>query len=182
MKKFVFVIGNPMVGKSTICSLLSKSERYVHIGLGAMIRSNKRYESEIAKFLAQGQLIPSEMMFEILNEALTKKTEDAIYLLDGFPRSQNCLAIWRSMDMPEPYRVLYLTASVDVLHARRVKRELDESRSDDKRSIFERRLALFDVDTMPVLDIFKHMTLTVASDRDAYEIVKEIEQKLKCCL
>ncbi len=175
----MFVIGSPLTGKSTVCGLLSsKSDRFIHIGLGALIRSNKLYESNIAKFLVQGQLIPCELMFKILSDSLANRTEDGIYLLDGFPRSLNCLGIWRKMNMPEPFKVLYFTASMDVLNTRRFKRELDESRSDDKRSIFEKRLAIFDVETMPVLDVFKDVVVTVASDRDLCDIIKDVEQIL----
>ena len=81
--------------------------------------------------------------------------------------------------MPAPFKILHFKANVDVLRARRFKRVLDQSRSDDECSIFEKRLTLFDVETIPVLDVIKDVLVSVDSDRDLHEIVTDVEQILK---
>ena len=109
--------GCPLAGKSSLCRELGKYARFRHIGVGDCIHANVKYAREIQKHLALGELIPDGMCFEILREALNGwHGEDIIYLIDGFPRSQNSLEIWRENGMPNPLFVLHLYTNMRKLY------------------------------------------------------------------
>ena len=159
-----------MVGKSTLCAKLSEDPRFRHIALGGFIRKNERYREEIAAHLSRGELIPTEMSLAILGEALALVEADIIYLIDGFPRSLNCLDMWRSMDREDPEIVLHLSARTSTLYARRVVREEIECRGDDRRDIFEKRLEVYKNETMPVLQMLKSVVRIDANGDVGYMV------------
>ena len=175
---FVFVVGSPMCGKSTLCRELGKMARYRYVGVGDLIRSNTKYAEDIQRHLSMGELIPDSMCFEILSEELKgwSKETNIVFLLDGFPRSLSSLAIWRKNDMPEPIFVLHLYASMETLLQRRGIRELKERRCDDEVSIFQKRLTSFNTATSLVIDHFGPRVIQMKSDLNADSIRQEVVQ------
>ncbi len=173
---FVFVIGSPMAGKSSLCRELGKYARFRYVGVGELIRANTKYAEDIEKHLRLGQLIPDSMCFEILREELKGWTEEKniIFLIDGFPRSLSSLKIWRENGMPEPLLVLHLYADMDTLLKRRGRRELTEHRCDDKLSIFLNRIESFETATSAVIKHFGPLVVKMKSNLELNSIREEV--------
>ncbi len=173
---FVFVIGSPMVGKSTLCRELGKYARFRYVGVGELIRSNTKYAEDIEKHLRMGELIPDSMCFEIIREELKgwAKEKNIVFLVDGFPRSLPSLEIWRKNDMPEPLLVLHLYANMETLLQRRGIRELKEGRCDDTVSIFHKRMDSFHSATSLVIEYFGPLVIHIKSDLNLDSIREEV--------
>ena len=88
----VIVLGPPGSGKGTQVSRFASKRHLPHISTGDILRQIKAdaanpRSAEIARFIDNGQLVPKEIMLELVADRL--KSEDCAngFVLDGFPRT-----------------------------------------------------------------------------------------------
>ncbi len=91
MKKVFIFLGPPGSGKGTQTSRLADKLSIPHIDTGSLLRKNIQDNTEygiIAKsYIDKGQLVPLEVVSNIIKDRLTKDDCSQGYILDGFPRS-----------------------------------------------------------------------------------------------
>jgi adenylate kinase len=80
------LLGAPGAGKGTQAKLISKKYSLVHLSTGDMFREAE-VGSAIADFLAQGKLVPDELVINMVRERLKRNDVKNGFLLDGFPRT-----------------------------------------------------------------------------------------------
>ena len=89
-KAFIF-LGPPGCGKGTQTDLLSKELNLPHIDTGALLRKNIKDGTQIgvvAKgYIDKGQLVPIEVVSEVIKNRLMEDDCKSGYILDGYPRS-----------------------------------------------------------------------------------------------
>ena len=87
MKNIIF-LAPPAAGKGTISSALSEKYGYIHVSTGNLLRNvkEKNLASRISSLLKTGNLLPNEIIYEILDNYI-KEIKDKPFVLDGFPRS-----------------------------------------------------------------------------------------------
>lgn len=103
MKKVFIFLGPPGSGKGTQTSRLADKLSIPHIDTGSLLRKSIQDGTEqgiIAKsFIDKGQLVPVEVVSNIIKERLLKKDCAEGYILDGFPRSiEQAKALEKIMD------------------------------------------------------------------------------------
>ena len=88
----VIVLGAPGSGKGTQVTKLAEKWQLPHISTGDILRQIKSdttnpRSAEIAGYMNNGQLVPTEIILELVAERL--KQEDCMngFVLDGFPRT-----------------------------------------------------------------------------------------------
>jgi adenylate kinase len=87
---FVF-LGPPGVGKGTQAARLAKARGIAHISTGEMFRDAVARGTDVGKkangYMVAGNLVPDELVIQIVCERL--QLEDALkgFILDGFPRT-----------------------------------------------------------------------------------------------
>lgn len=85
------VIGPPGVGKGTYAEILSKKYGIPKISSGDLFHKAIRDETplgkEIKDYVSQGELVPDEIVIELIKERLQRHDCDDGFLLDGFPRT-----------------------------------------------------------------------------------------------
>jgi adenylate kinase len=85
--------GAPGVGKGTQAKLLSSSYKIPQISTGDMLRAAVKSGSELGKkaeeIMAQGQLVPDEIMLKLIEERIQMEDCAEGFILDGFPRTLN---------------------------------------------------------------------------------------------
>ena len=84
--------GPPGVGKGTISKLLEEKFGYKHISTGDIFRDEIRSGSELGQkikaIIEAGELVPDEIVFEIVKKMLDKLfKEHKVVILDGYPRT-----------------------------------------------------------------------------------------------
>ena len=88
--KIIF-LGAPGAGKGTQAELVSKRLGIPTISTGAIIREALKAGTEMGtkakKFIEAGQLVPDEVVIEIVKERLAKSDCKDGFILDGFPRT-----------------------------------------------------------------------------------------------
>jgi adenylate kinase len=86
------VLGRQGAGKGTQCVRLSRHYVVPHISTGDMLRAAVKAGTELGRqageIMADGQLVPDELMVGIVRERLSEDdTTQRGYILDGFPRT-----------------------------------------------------------------------------------------------
>lgn len=75
-------------GKGTQAQIISEKLKIPHISSGDLLRSTKgKLKEEIDSYINKGNMIPNELMLEILKERLSKKDCEKGYILEGYPRN-----------------------------------------------------------------------------------------------
>lgn len=91
MKREMIFLGPPACGKGTQTNRLAEYFNLPHVDTGSLLRAEIKSESEngkIAKqYIDKGQLVPVELVANIIKDRLAQKDCEEGYILDGFPRS-----------------------------------------------------------------------------------------------
>lgn len=89
--KWTFAIGAPGSGKGTISNWIVRDFGLKHVSSGDLLRQNINEGTPLGKeakaFMDKGELVPDEVMVNLVSSEL-KKLGEISWLLDGFPRTQ----------------------------------------------------------------------------------------------
>ncbi|WP_462218388.1 nucleoside monophosphate kinase [Mycoplasmoides genitalium] len=92
--KFI-ILGPPGAGKGTVCKLLSKTTKLVHIASGDLFREAIKNQSavgrKIAAIISQGGYVDDATTNQLVYEYITTNPLPNGFILDGYPRTENQL-------------------------------------------------------------------------------------------
>jgi adenylate kinase len=172
----LLLIGPPGSGKGTQGQLLSDRFGLVHIAAGDLLRAEVEAGTPIGKqvteYLDSGELVPDQIIIDLLMPVVIKAVADRGYVLDGFPRSVGQALVARGMAEEAgatPDAVIYLEASSDELVRRIHERAKIEGRSDDTEEVIQNRLAVFDEATKPLIEYYRARGLLRVVDANQSE-------------
>lgn len=87
----IILLGPPGAGKGTQSQFIIDKFKIPQISTGDILRENVRNKTEIglkAKYyMDKGELVPDDIMVEIVKERVSKEDCKNGYILDGFPRT-----------------------------------------------------------------------------------------------
>ena len=91
MKKVFIFLGPPGCGKGTQTTRLSQKLDIPHVDTGSLLRKNIQdntpFGIEAKKYIDKGQLVPIEVVQNIIKDRIKKDDCKDGFILDGFPRS-----------------------------------------------------------------------------------------------
>jgi len=136
--------------------------------VGALLRAEIARGSEVGQHLDRlirsGQIVPVESTLQLLQNCFNSRTSSSgAYLIDDWPRALDQAKAFEKR-IAQVTRVVYLRAEPETLRTRAT--EMDNDR-------FERRMALFNTQTLPVVDYFAHRGVVDTID---IEMAKDPEQ------
>jgi adenylate kinase len=162
----VVLIGAPGSGKGTQGQRLAARLGMRHIATGDVLRKEVLDGTElgdrVAGYLDRGELVPDEVIIDLVLRMVTDAASHEGYLLDGFPRSVEQAKRIRAALAEIGIRAdaaIYLDAHRDVLVQRLLDRAHTEGRSDDTAEVIANRLQVFDDDTRPLVDYYRERGL-----------------------
>ncbi len=89
--RHIVLLGPPGAGKGTQAGTLAKELGYAHLSTGDLLRSEVAAGTPLGRaadgYMRAGQLVPDELVLEILRGRLRRPDAEAGFLLDGFPRT-----------------------------------------------------------------------------------------------
>ncbi len=89
----LILLGPPGAGKGTQAKLLFEKFNVPHISTGDILRDEMRAGSKLGvrveQFVKSGELVPDEIVIEVVAKRLEKDDAQAGFILDGFPRTVN---------------------------------------------------------------------------------------------
>jgi len=87
----LILLGAPGAGKGTIAKLLSDYDGSVQISTGDILRKAVREGTELGMkakaYMDSGDLVPDELIMDIMESRMQEKDCEKGFLLDGFPRT-----------------------------------------------------------------------------------------------
>jgi adenylate kinase len=109
----LILVGPPGSGKGTQAKLLSSRLGLVHIGTGDILREAGRQNTPLGQvalpYMRSGQLVPDDLVNEIVAEHFRRENRPERFVMDGYPRT---LAQAISFDQVLRQQFLDLTAVV----------------------------------------------------------------------
>ncbi|MHB1286953.1 MAG: adenylate kinase [Leptospirales bacterium] len=190
MFPFVVVfIGPPGVGKGTQASLLSEEYGMPKFATGDLLRESLRNKTplglEAKKYMDSGQLVPDQLVLDLIRDRILVLPKGTGFILDGFPRTISqaraldeilkglCHTVNLALDfkMDEEARILRLTGrrlcpqcqkTYHIVFAPPKKDLLCDvcaipliQRTDDNEDVIRQRSAVYWEATNPLLDYYR---------------------------
>lgn len=85
------LLGAPGAGKGTQAVFLKERHGLAHISTGDILRHNLKQGTplglEAKKYMDKGELVPDELVMQMIGERLDSMRPDEGFMLDGFPRT-----------------------------------------------------------------------------------------------
>jgi len=158
------LLGPPGAGKGTQSQLMVAKYGIVQLSTGDMLRAAAAAGSTVglrAKALMdRGDLVPDDIMIEIIDERLDRPEAANGFILDGFPRTvAQAEALERLLDE----KGLSLDAVIEiVVDDERLQSRIENrirqtggARADDTVETLKRRLAVYHAQTAPVVEYYR---------------------------
>jgi adenylate kinase len=184
----VLFLGLQGSGKGTQGKRLADEYGLAYIGTGDMLRAAVAMGSGLGKrvqpILESGALVPDDLMIELIADRISN--DDALdgFVLDGFPRTYAQAEALDRM-LSDLNRDLTVVFELQVPHAvavERLRRRAGEAgRSDDTPAAIERRIALYNTETAPLLEHYRARgrLIGIHGDRSVNEVFREIQDALE---
>lgn len=160
----VVLLGPPGAGKGTQAQKLSEKLGIPHISTGELFRSNiengTKLGLEAKRYLDAGDLVPSELTNQLVDDRLSDPDAANGFILDGFPRStEQAKALHdmlgrRGTDIDA---VLEFRVSEDEL----LQRLKGRGRADDTEEVILNRMKIYRDETAPLLEYYRDQLKTV---------------------
>lgn len=178
----IFVLGGPGCGKGTQCDKIVEKYGYTHLSSGDLLREEVSSGSERGKALnaimEKGDLVPLEVVLDLLAEAMLKKVSDSKgFLIDGYPREQAQGVQFEDSILPCT-KVLYFEVPDEIMVERLLNRAKTSGRVDDNEETIKKRLATFHKHSEPVIEFYKDKCSTIVALGSPVEVFGEVEKAL----
>ena len=162
----IIIFGAPGSGKGTQSTLIKEKYNLLHLSTGELLREEIAADTELGRvadsYISKGQLVPDEMIVEILDKAIEEKEKRGNnngIILDGFPRTvaqAEALEKLIKKHNKDITVLLDLAVNEDELIERLVNRGKTSGRSDDNPDTIKKRLEVYHEKTKPVNDYYKN--------------------------
>jgi adenylate kinase len=168
----LLLVAPPGAGKGTQAERLAAHYSIAHLSSGDLLRKEVAAGTPIgrvaADYLARGDLVPDELVIEMLTGPVLKAASAGGYILDGFPRTlhqaEEAYEVAKRLEGIELQAVVHLEVSRRELRRRLFDRAHREGRSDDTQAVISHRIELYDAETAPLLGYYGERGLVIDID------------------
>ena len=179
----IVLLGAPGSGKGTQAALMVERLGIPHISTGVLLRNAAKRGTELglkAKALIdRGELVPDEIMSDMIEERLGMEDVANGFILDGYPRN---LAQAKALDRTlgqlghTTNEAIQIDVDPDQIIRRIAKRAKEEGRADDCEEVVRNRMRVYHEQTAPVIDYYagKGLLTHVLGDGAVEEVLERI--------
>lgn len=160
----VVLLGPPGAGKGTQAEKLAEKLGIPHISTGELFRSNiqegTKLGVEAKRYLDAGDLVPSSLTNELVDDRLNDPDAANGFILDGYPRSvEQAKTLHEMLERrgTDIDAVVEFRVSEDELLTRLTGR----GRADDTEEVIRNRMKVYREETAPLLDYYSDELKTV---------------------
>ena len=202
------LLGAPGAGKGTQAQRLVAEFGVAHISTGDLLRAAVKGGTELGvqakKYMDAGELVPDQLVIDLVKERLAADDAQKGFILDGFPRN-TAQAVTLDSELAAMGRSLDCALLVDVpgdviigrLSSRRTCRDCGYTgtasdavcptcggemyqRDDDKPETIKNRLDVYEKNTSPLVEYYRGQNIlkVVDGDRDADIVYNEVKDVL----
>jgi adenylate kinase len=204
----IVLLGAPGAGKGTQGQKLVEEFGIAHISTGDLLRAAVKAQSELGKqakaYMDAGQLVPDQLVIDLVKERLAEPDAQKGFMLDGFPRN---IAQAETLDgelkdmgveldaallVDVPFDVIVnrlssrrtcracgYTAGPEVTVCPRCGGEMYQ-RDDDNEATVRNRLEVYEKSTSPLIDYYRgsESLVSINGDRDPDEVYADVKKAL----
>lgn len=204
----IVLLGAPGAGKGTQAQRLVADYGVAHISTGDLLRAAVKAQSELGvaakKYMDAGELVPDQLVIDLVKERLAADDAQKGFILDGFPRNTTqavtldteLAAMGRELDgallVDVPAAVI-----IDRLSSRRTCRDCGYTagpdttvcpscagemyqRDDDKPETIKNRLDVYEKNTSPLVEYYRGQGIlkVVDGNRDIDLVYTDVKAEL----
>ena len=204
----IVLLGAPGAGKGTQAQRLVADFGVAHISTGDLLRAAVKAQSELGvaakKYMDAGELVPDQLVIDLVKERLAADDAQKGFILDGFPRNTvqavtldtELSAMGRELDgallVDVPAEVI-----IDRLSSRRTCRDCGYTagpdidvcpscggemyqRDDDKPETIKNRLDVYEKNTSPLVEYYRGQGIlkVVDGNRSVDEVFADVKEAL----
>jgi len=158
----LLIIGPQGSGKGTQGVRVAEALGIPAVSTGDVFRANVKDGTELGlkvkAIIDAGDLVPDELTGEIVRDRLAQPDAAAGFLLDGYPRNLGQVG---DLDAFLDARDEPLTAVIELVVPREESirrlslRATEQGRADDNEESIAKRLAIYESETAPILDVYR---------------------------
>jgi adenylate kinase len=183
----VLLLGVQGSGKGTQAKRIASEYGLAHIATGDILRRAMADGSELGRRVRpiydRGELVPDDLMIELIKERLQAEDTRDGFILDGFPRTMPQAEALDSMlsEIDRPLSVVFeLQVPDEVAIDRLTRRAGEEGRPDDTPDAIAKRIDLYHRETEPLVSHYRLAgnLVGIHGDRPENEVFAEIQQAL----
>jgi adenylate kinase len=179
----LILFGPPGAGKGTQAVELSTRFAVPHISTGDLFRAAVSEQTALgvkAKgFLDRGELVPDDLVIEMIRERLVQTDTQAGWLLDGFPRT---VPQAHALDelLATIHQRLDRVVNLQVPDTFLVERLLGRGRKDDSEDVIRRRLQVYHEQTAPLIQFYgdRHQLTDIDGSAPVEDVTAAIQTAL----
>jgi len=160
--KNIIIFGAPGSGKGTYSDEIVNRYGMGHISTGDVLRAEIKNGTELGKiaqsYINNGQLIPDELMIDILAKTYDAQPAGKGVIFDGFPRTIAQAEALKKMLAERGHELgimVELVVEEDILMARLLNRAKEQGRTDDNEETIKKRFEVYQKQTAPLIEWFE---------------------------
>lgn len=204
----IVLLGAPGAGKGTQAQKLVADYGIAHISTGDLLRAAVKAATPLGlkakKYMDAGELVPDQLVIDLVKERLGADDAQKGFILDGFPRN-TVQAVTLDSELSDMGRELDCALLVDVaaevivnrLSSRRTCRDCGYTgtaadttcpncggemyqRDDDKAETIQNRLDVYEKSTSPLIEYYRGQGIlkSVDGDRPVDEVYTDVKEAL----
>jgi len=160
----IILFGPPGAGKGTQSEKIIAKYNLTHLSTGDLFRKHLKDGTDLGKnaqsYLDQGNLVPDEIVINMVGEKIDQTSDSAGFIFDGFPRTVNQAEaldqLMENKSMPIN-GLIALEVPEEELINRILERGKISDRSDDQdRAKINHRIQVYQAETVPVAQYFEN--------------------------
>jgi adenylate kinase len=179
----IVLLGTPGSGKGTQAQLMKDRLDVPHISTGALLRDAAERGTvmgiQAKSIIDRGELVPDEIMSDMVEERLSQSDVANGFILDGYPRNlsqaESLDAVLERLGAPAD-DAIQLDVNPEHIIKRIAKRATKEGRSDDNEDVVRNRMRIYHEQTAPVIEYYAKRGLIthVLGDGTVEEVLERI--------
>lgn len=192
MRKLLF-LGPPGAGKGTQAARIAESSNIPHISTGDILRSHVARQTplgvEAKSYMDRGELVPDQLILNMVDERLQEADAQNGWLLDGFPRNvaqatfvdklileKMQAAGIANPDSSQAFQVVYLEVPDEVI----LQRALERGRADDTKETILNRIQVYRSETSPLVEFYRQrgQLLEINGNQSMDDVTKSIKEAI----
>ncbi len=173
-------LGPPGAGKGTQAKLLAEILKIPHISTGDILRGAVAQATPLGQkaqaYMEKGELVPDELLLDLVRDRLNQSDAQNGWILDGFPRNVSQASFLDKLlqETNQTCECINLEVPDEVL----IERMLGRGRTDDTPEAIRTRLDIYHNDTAPLIGYYRERSSlrVIDGDRPLEDVTDSLKQ------
>jgi adenylate kinase len=174
-------LGPPGAGKGTQAQVLAQHLNVPHISTGDILRQAMKEQTPLGiqaqSYVDAGELVPDQLVQEMVKERLSQPDANSGWILDGFPRKVT-QAVFLQELLAQMHQSGEQVINLDVPDDVVLARLLERKRKDDTEELIRHRLEVYRNETAPLINHYRdrQKLLVVNGNQSQEDVTSELKK------